>query len=275
MATGSNQEKQYQYQQIIERVFFGRFQPGDAEVYFERADIVHAAEELGLQRPANLGDVIYSMRYRQALPESIQSRAPTGKEWVIRGRGKARYSFEATSQAVIEPSEHHLAIKVPDATPGIISMYALGDEQALLAQLRYNRLLDIFSGVTCYSLQSHLRTAVADVGQVEVDEVYLGIDRRGAHYVFPVQAKGGSDRLSIVQIDQDVAMCAEKFPELVCRPVAAQFVGSQQSDRIALFLFEDDGNGRAALEAERHYRLSESGTISWTELEFYRNILSE
>jgi len=39
-------------------------------------------------------------------------------------------------------------------------MYALGDEQALLAKLRYNRLLDIFTGVVCYSLQNHLRTNV-------------------------------------------------------------------------------------------------------------------
>ncbi len=31
-----------------------------------------------------------------------------------------------------------------DATPGIIELYAFSDEQALLAKLRYNRLVDIF-----------------------------------------------------------------------------------------------------------------------------------
>jgi hypothetical protein len=50
--------------------------------------------------------------------------------------------------------------KVPDSTPGLISLYALNDEQALLARLRYNRLIDIFTGISCYSLQSHLRTAL-------------------------------------------------------------------------------------------------------------------
>ena len=48
-----------------------------------------------------------------------------------------------------------MSIKIPDATPGIVQKYALADEQALLAKLRYNRLLDIFTGVTCYSLQNH------------------------------------------------------------------------------------------------------------------------
>ncbi len=41
--------------------------------------------------------------------------------------------------------------------------------------------------------------------------------------MFPVQAKGGRDRMSTVQIEQDIALCAEKFPRLVCRPLGAQF----------------------------------------------------
>lgn len=66
------------------------------------------------------------------------------------------------------------ATKVPDATPGIVAKYAFNDEQALLAKVRYNRLVDIFTGVTCYSLQNHLRTTVSEIGQVETDEIYVG-----------------------------------------------------------------------------------------------------
>ena len=62
------------------------------------------------------------------------------------------------------------------------------------------------------------------MGQVETDELYVGVDKKGIHYVFPVQAKGGTDKLSIVQIEQDFAVCARKFPTLLCRPVAAQFM---------------------------------------------------
>lgn len=83
----------------------------------------------------------------------------------------------------------------------MIVKYALSDEQALLARRRYNRLVDIFTGVTCYSLQSHLRTSIPSLGQVETDEVYVGVDRQGAHYVVPVQAKSGKDRMSVVQIE--------------------------------------------------------------------------
>ena len=71
-----------------------------------------------------------------------------------------------------------MEIKIPDSTPGVIAKYVLSDEQALLARVRYNRLVDIFTGITCYSLQNHLRTTVRSIGQVEIDEIYVGIDKR-------------------------------------------------------------------------------------------------
>jgi len=100
-------------------------------------------------------------------------------------------------------------------------MYALGDEQALLARVRYNRLIDIFLGITCYSLQNHLRTSVPDIGQVETDELYVGIDARGCQYVIPVQAKGGSDTLNIVQIEQDMALCEARLCAVTRRHFSA------------------------------------------------------
>lgn len=156
--------------------------------------------------------------------------------------------------------------KVPDSTPGVISMYALNDEQALLAKLRYNRLIDIFTGVACYSLQSHLRTTVPQLGQVETDEIYIGVDKRGAHYVFPVQAKGGNDVLSVVQIEQDIAVCADKFASLICRPIGAQFM---EQDLIALFEFEQGKEG-ISITSEKHYRLVPGEEVTLDDLKTYR-----
>ncbi len=140
---------------------------------------------------------------------------------IILPSGRSRYRFQATDIATISPRPGMIEIKIPDATPGIIMQNALGDEQALLAKVRYNRLIDTFLGVTCCSLQSHLRTTVVEIGQVETDEIYVGVDKRGAQYVVPVQAKRGKDKLSVVQIWQDFAMSADKFPNLICRPVAS------------------------------------------------------
>jgi len=155
---------------------------------------------------------------------------------------------------------------VPDGTPGIIAKYALSDEQAILAKLRYNRLVDIFTGVTCYSLQSHLRTTATALGQVETDEVYIGVDKRGAHYVFPVQAKAGRDKINIVQIMQDHAMSREKFRDLICRPLAAQFM---PGDVIAMFEFER-AKTDFAIVSEKHYRLVPPEELTAKDLELYR-----
>ncbi len=255
------------YTLIIERVFFDHYVEGATEVCFDRQDITRVAEELQIGLPKNLGDVVYTFRYRGRLPDSVRAKAPQDQEWIIRPAGRAQYCFVASAVTVIVPSEILAETKVPDATPGIIEMYALNDEQALLAKLRYNRLIDVFTGVTCYSLQSHLRTTAPGVGQIETDEIYVGVDRRGAHYVIPVQAKGGRDTLSIVQIEQDFAMCANKFPNLVCRPVAAQFMGN---DLIALFAFEDSDRG-IVVSTEQHYRLVLPEELSPEDLTLYRD----
>ena len=41
---------------------------------------------------------------------------------------------------------------------------------------------------------THAEPSVHDldgIGQIETDEVYVGVDKQGAHYVSPVQAKAG------------------------------------------------------------------------------------
>ncbi len=145
-------------------------------------------------------------------------------------------------------------IEIPDATPEIVLRYAQGDEQALLAKLRYKRLIDIFLGITTYSLQNDLRTSTKAANgrtQIEIDELYVGIDVDGLHFIVPVQAKAGSDQIGIVQTQQDVQFCAERFPDLKCRPVAAQFL-----DGGALALFDLVLKaGELKVKQERHYQL--------------------
>lgn len=254
------------YSRIIERVFMSRYRPGSDVVDWEREDLLKACQELELTPPKNLGDVVYSFRYRKPLPDSIRALAPAGHDWIIRGAGAARYRFEATGLAWVIPSAGLAETKVPDATPGIVKMNALSDEQALLAKVRYNRLVDVFTGVTCYSLQNHLRTNVPGVGQIETDEVYVGLDRRGAHYVFPVQAKGGPDVLSIVQVEQDCQMCAAKFANMLCRPIAAQFMSDEL---LALFEFEEQ-EGEMRIAAERHYHLVPADQLTAEDLAAYQ-----
>ena len=256
------------YSQILEKIFFDHFKQGATSVRFVREELESSAIALQIKLPKNLGDLLYSFRFRTELPESVRATAPAEKYWVIKLAGKSAYKFELERQWIIEPNYGLIRIKVPDSTPGIIARYALGDEQALLALVRYNRLIDIFAGVASFSLQNHLRTTVAGVGQVEVDELYVGLDRRGAHYVFPLQAKGGKDRMSTVQIEQDIALCAEKFPKLICRPIGTQFLND---GGIALMEFTQTDQG-LRLAAERHYTLVPVDGLTDNDLQKYRDM---
>ncbi len=187
-------------------------------------------------------------------------------EWIIElaGRGVYRFSLERVNRIV--PNMSLVEIKIPDSTPEIVEKYSSGDEQALLAKIRYNRLIDIFLGITAYSLQNHLRTTVREIGQIEIDEVYVGLNQRGSQFIVPVQAKSGSDQISVVQTKQDLAYCTEKFPELVCRPVSAQFI-----DNNLISIFElTISDSEVRIVEEKHYKLVTAQEISDMDLEHYR-----
>lgn len=239
------------YQALIEKIFFDHYQEGATNLEFTRPEIKEAAKYLGIVLPDNIGDVIYSFRFRTNLPDRVVATQPEGMGWAIELAGRSRYRFRLVKAHRILPREGLALIDIPDATPELIRAYALDDEQALLAIVRYNRLVDTFLGLTTYSLQNHLRTTVKGVGQIEIDELYIGLDNRGCHYVIPVQAKGGKDQIGVVQTEQDIRFAAEKFRGMRCRALAAQFM---EDHTVALFELVIQDNAIKIVE-ERHYRL--------------------
>jgi hypothetical protein len=258
-------KKLNRYSALLREIFVIRYKTGEKKVEFERTDLEKAARKLKIKLPKNLGDVIYSFRYRASLPADIAATQPKGMEWIIEGSGRARYSFRLIKISRIAPNEALVKIKIPDSTPEIIAAHALSDEQALLAKVRYNRLIDIFLGIATYSLQNHLRTSVQEIGQIEIDEIYVGVDRQGRQYIVPVQAKGGKDQLSVVQAKQDLTYCKIAFPNLICRAISAQFMAN---NLIALFELSVEKDEIKVVE-EKHYQLVGKEEITADDLRKY------
>jgi hypothetical protein len=101
--------------------------------------------------------------------------------------------------------------------------------------------------------------------QIEIDEVYVGVNKYGEQIAPPVQAEGGSDRLSVVQTAQDIACCGEKFAGLTCRPISAQFM---EDDVIAMFELALEGD-EVKLVDEKHYKLVPADQIGPADLKAY------
>lgn len=255
------------YDRIIERIFFENFKEGATEFEFIRREIIEAKDLLAPTLDLNPGDIPYSYRYRRPLPAKILATQMEGLEWIIEGAGRAQYRFKLVPATRIGPNPYLAIIDIPDATPELIRAYALDDEQALLAIVRYNRLIDTFLCLTTYSLQNHLRTTVKGIGQIEIDELYVGLDKRGCHYVIPVQAKGGKDQIGVVQTTQDIRFVEEKFPGMRCRAIAAQFMGDEV---VALFELTLQGDEIKVVE-ERHYRLVPAKELDQHAIRDYRD----
>ena len=244
------------YSLIIESIFKRKYQAGAQHLAFERSEFIDVASELRVNVPKNLGDIVYTFRSRQELPESIKDTAPNDYEWVIQSRGRGRYAFELRRVLDLAPSSEPNVV-IPDSTPWLVKEHAQSDEQSLLAKIRYNRLIDLFTGITCFHLQSHFRTHVSQIGQTETDDLYVGFDENGRQHILPIQAKGLKEKLSRIQIENDFVVCARKFPDLVAKPISAMQTGM---DAIVLLEFEQKDNELARVK-ESHYSLSESTTF--------------
>ena len=247
------------YGEIIASIFADKYSEPMDEVPFTRDDLISHSLKLGYSPPKNLGDIVYSFRYRADLPDTVMKTVPEGYTWIIVGTGDAKYSFIKSRQSNIVPNTSLLPIRIPNNTPEILALYSLSDEQSLLSKVRYNKMLDMFLGIVTYSMQNHLRTKVDGIGQIEIDELYIGVNKIGQHFIIPVQAKVGNDKVGAVQLLQDITFCRIRFPDLICVPIALHY--NESDNRICIFRLSLEHYSVAIVE-ERHYRLVQTDVFN-------------
>lgn len=90
------------------------------------------------------------------------------------------------------------------------------------------------------------------MGQVEIDDLYIGIDSDGCGFVLPVEAKGESskDQLGVVQITQMVKFARQAFPGLPVRPIGVKIM----PDGSFLFLEFNDSEDSNLVATKRYKR---------------------
>ena len=264
------------YRTVVLGLFEKHYKGKGAPFDFAQNEYDAICKNKGVPQIGNKPDLVYQYRFRRQLPPEIEADQPTGRKWAIELAGKGKYRFALRKLKWITPTEGLVEIKVPDQTPEIIKQYARTDEQALLARVRYNRLIDVFLGITTCSLQNHLRATVKALqsSQIEIDELYIGLNSTGTHFVIPVQAKAGADNIAAVQARQDLLYCAEQFPHATCKAASAQFVDTHKEDKDYIVLFEValEGLEEVVRVRERRYRLVNRKEISTDDLDFYKTL---
>ncbi len=158
----------------------------------------------------------------------------------------------------IQRSESCYVLSLPDMSSHYIKRHKLRGKKALLAMVRCNRLIDMFMQVLAYSRHSDLQTRDPDIKKMEI---YVGVNNTGQQFAIPVQAKGGSDQIGIVQVAQDLALCRKAFPLLTPRPVAVQFVPDIVGNKIVMFELVQIDDEVKVID-EKHYRLVPAGDIA-------------
>ncbi len=168
--TETNDVETREYDQIIVELFRRLYKQGEPKLSFAKKDVERVVADLGLEI-RNIPDIAYTYRTgRSPLPAEILKYG----HWAIDGAGKGKYIFVKLNRSPYFDLPTDIEkVAIPDATPQVVLKYQSNDEQAMLARIRYNRLVDTFVGLTAYQLQGHFRTTVQNLGQVEIDDLYL------------------------------------------------------------------------------------------------------
>jgi hypothetical protein len=237
------------YDQVIIEMFRRVYKP-DADVLpFTKDELVQVCQELAIVIN-NVPDVPYHYRTgRSDLPDEILN---TGN-WVIEGAGKGKYTFVKLKRSpYIHIPDDLYVTEIPEATPDIVLKYGGVDEQAILTRIRYNRLVDTFLSLTAYHLQGHVRSSVQDIGQVEIDDLYVGVDTDGRWHVIPIEAKsvGPKERLGVIQVRQMILFAKQNYSDLILRPAGIKPL----DDGSYVFLEFDDEEELEMISVKRYAR---------------------
>lgn len=223
------------YDQAIEAVFF-RFYESEADyVVFQKDDLVAVCSDLGLT-VRNIPDIIYAYRSRRLLPESIRALG----HWAIESAGTNAYAFRRLEKAphFQIAFEDYAPIDIYNAVPSVVEAFLRHDEQSLLTLILYNRLIDVFLGLTCFHVQNHYRAHIQNIGQVEIDALYIGVNTDGDLFIIPIEAKsvGDNELIGRIQISQMAKLVRQAFPDQLRRVVAVKILPDSS---VALVEFSD------------------------------------
>lgn len=249
------------YEDTIIRVFENKTKSGhttDEEIAFDRDDIEEALDELSLT-VKNVPDIPYAYRSRRSLPDHIEQHGYNAiiLDDSIEG-ANATYLFTKRDQLIHIPDEYDETHRTSLAElPAPVREYIGKDEQGVLTQVRYAGLLDDFTGLEAYHLQSHMRFRV-NSREAELDDLYVGVDAEGRDHAIAVEAKGVGETLNKNQLIRNTRGIEQEaaFPDDV------KTLAVKLDDDGYFYLFEFDvyeANDQDEIEVERvwQYEFSE------------------
>ena len=214
---------------ILSLIFAERYRGSNTPVSFTKDDLQTAGEDLGIDLPKNLSDVIYALRHRSPIPEGIQRTALKGQDWVIETVGRSEYWLIQRPCQRIEADPSAFDYLFEDETPRIARDFGMKGAPLLDCILRKNQILKKFLGSPVEHLQSQVRASVKGVGQVEVGSLFFS-DINGE--VIPVCLIAKPGEFNLAKAAQNMRFAAAHYPEMDCRPVVAQLLSEK---RVALF----------------------------------------
>jgi hypothetical protein len=216
----SEAQKLARYKRTIEEVFSRRYREGTERLVFKKDELEKTSRNHGILSE-NIPDIVRTYS-RKPLPARILAKG----NWVFEVAGRGIYAFR-----LLHNRPHFdlgfqdcAAVDIYNPIPAVVEVLLPQDQESLLTRVLYHRLVDIFTGLTCFHIRNHYCSFVTGVGEVELDALYVGVDKTGTLFVLPIEAKSQAESKVIgrTQLSRIARLVRQDFATLRRRILAVR-----------------------------------------------------
>ena len=194
---GTNKEAKAKF--FVDYLMKNNFINSLTPISFERTDILEiCAKEFG-KAPKNLGDIIYSLRYRLDYLSTYDYLLEKDYTWTLLSTGIGKYELSPLKKLRIPSLESEDIIYIKDNTPKHIHELRPLNDQSLLMKIIQNDILNEFLQDDLVFLQAHHKVNLQNWGQAEIDGILAS---NYSPHLYLVEVKGYTEVIAWPQMIQ-------------------------------------------------------------------------
>lgn len=213
----SNKEAKAKF--FIDYLMKNSFVDSLTPISFERTDILDVCKNEFGEAPKNLGDIVYSLRYRLDYLSNYDYLLEKDYTWTLLSTGIGQYELAPLKKLRLPNLESENVLYVDDQTPAHIHKLRPLNDQSLLMKVIQNGILNEFLQDDLMFLQAHHKVNLNNWGQAEIDGILAS---NNSSHLYLIEVKGYTEVIGWPQMIQLKMYAQQNHPDVLFTPVFIQ-----------------------------------------------------
>lgn len=231
---------------FIKHLIEKNFTASQDSIPFSRDDVSLYCLKKFKKIPKNVGDIIYSLRYRMDYLSTFDHLLDPDYTWTLLSLSTGQYELKPMPKLKLPDLTSVPVISKIDKTPEHIHNLRPLNDQSLLMKIYQNKVLSEFLEDDLILLQAHHKVNLKDWGQAEIDGI---VASETSPRLYLVEVKGYTEVIGWPQIIQLKMYAEQNHPGLPFTPI---FVQSHRDWSFSIVQFDFNSEFPQVTKSERY-----------------------